>query len=1114
MRIPIYDLIKVGSFEFPRTNTAKSHPICQPHEILLNLKVLFTVAFFALFFLYSPSVKSAGPTNVSGTIFSDTTWRLSNSPYNVVGNVGVATGATLTIEPGVTIQFTGAYQILIKGNLIANGTSSAPIIFTSSTPGVSSGATMLKFEGANLSNSQLSYLQMSYAARAIMVGSGGGEFNPGQPCIGTLTASQVAINNAEVRTGGYDAASKLVLDNATISSSTIIGQYPRSEPIEIRNSSISSSTIHSDSYNYGITLSSSTVNSTQFRLGCCGANFNLNNSTIQDSSISEGGGSPVVGPVAISNSKLIRTPINLPASNFTISNSLFRFNSTPGMRFGNGAISYSSFMGDGTGVGMELTGYYGYGIGGSITISNTTFAQNLVGLKLTGANAASFMNNNFIHNTIYNLENRRSGPITATGNYWGTNDANQISARIYDYYDDIDLGAVNSSGYLPTPSTAAPVSPPMNVQATLSGSNVVVSWSANPESDTAGYKVHYGSTSSYPYQNVVDVGNVINYALSGLSSTVHYIAVTAYDVDADGIDDWTDGNESWFSSEVTADLTPPTVQFSQSTFSANENTAQATIAVTLSKQYGSTVTVAYATSDGTAAAGSDYTSNSGTLAFAPGETSKTFAVPILDDSLDEDNEIFNVALSNPSNATLGAPSSATVTILDNDTPPAVQFSVGAYSVDESAGTVAITITLSAASGRQLTVNYATSDGTAAAGSDYTSNSGTLAFAPGETSKTFGISVIDNLEDAENKTVNMTLSSPSNATLGARSDATLIVEDDDAPPVMINVPDDPSQPVDVSITLSTGTAQLTLENISAGGLVAVTVSKIPPSSTPNTFSLLGIYYDLSAPSVNFGRATIRLPYRDSDVTAAGISEQSLRLLHFENGVWKDITTSLDTNANIIAGIVESFSPFVLGVQNMQNCAVSINNGAAFTGHLDVTIFSNMPGAAEQMVSNDAGFTGAQWQPYNSAVTWSVTDPGNRIVTLLVYARLRDTNGSLLCSGLTMNDDIIYDPLAPSINAVIVQPSQETALRMPASGGITLQISAADQQGGSGVADMQIGMDTNFTGARWQPLSATVQVTAQPSDKLYVRVRDAAGNRSDTVSVNVSGQHSIFLPTVVR
>jgi hypothetical protein len=89
------------------------------------------------------------------------------------------------------------------------------------------------------------------------------------------------------------------------------------------------------------------------------------------------------------------------------------------------------------------------------------------------------------------------------------------------------------------------------------------------------------------------------------------------------------------------------------------------ITIILSAVSGQNVTVNYATSNGTASAGSDYGATSGTLTFAPGQTSVSFTIPVIDDSLNEADETVNIALSNPSNATLGSPANATLTIIDS-----------------------------------------------------------------------------------------------------------------------------------------------------------------------------------------------------------------------------------------------------------------------------------------------------------------------------------------------------------------------------------------------------------------------------------------------------------------
>ena len=111
------------------------------------------------------------------------------------------------------------------------------------------------------------------------------------------------------------------------------------------------------------------------------------------------------------------------------------------------------------------------------------------------------------------------------------------------------------------------------------------------------------------------------------------------------------------------------VQLTVAGVSVQENAGTATITVTRTGGTGQAVSVDFATSDGTALTGRDYTATSGTITFAPGETTKTITIPITDDMIVEDNETFTITLTNATGfASLGAQSSAVVTIVDNDLP--------------------------------------------------------------------------------------------------------------------------------------------------------------------------------------------------------------------------------------------------------------------------------------------------------------------------------------------------------------------------------------------------------------------------------------------------------------
>ncbi|MCI0345724.1 MAG: S8 family serine peptidase, partial [Chloroflexi bacterium] len=193
----------------------------------------------------------------------------------------------------------------------------------------------------------------------------------------------------------------------------------------------------------------------------------------------------------------------------------------------------------------------------------------------------------------------------------------------------------------------------------------------------------------------------------------------------------------------------------------DSGTQNATFNVTLSATSSQTVTVKYATANGTATAGSDYSSVPlTTLTFSPGQTTKLVSVAVSGDTLDEPDETFFVNLSAPTNATLGD-GQGVGTILDND--PAPQLAIGDASVLEGAP-AAFSVTLTPASGRVVTVAYTTSNGTAVAGSDYAAAAGSLSFAPGETSKTITIATTGDTAVEPDESFSVSLSGATNATI--------------------------------------------------------------------------------------------------------------------------------------------------------------------------------------------------------------------------------------------------------------------------------------------------------------------------------------------------------------
>ncbi|MGV1088564.1 MAG: Calx-beta domain-containing protein, partial [Mycobacterium sp.] len=201
----------------------------------------------------------------------------------------------------------------------------------------------------------------------------------------------------------------------------------------------------------------------------------------------------------------------------------------------------------------------------------------------------------------------------------------------------------------------------------------------------------------------------------------------------------------------------------------------------MSKASTTAVAVAYATtSNGTATAGEDYVAGAGTLTFAAGETVKSVTVGVIGDTTVESNETFTVKLSTPSGATISH-ARATGTILNDDTAPVLPtLSIADVSTAEGnsgTSTMAFTVTLSKAATTLVAVNYATANGTATAGSDYSAASGTINFAAGETAKTVTVAVSGDTTAEPAETLTVSLSAPSGATV-ARATATGTIVDDD------------------------------------------------------------------------------------------------------------------------------------------------------------------------------------------------------------------------------------------------------------------------------------------------------------------------------------------------
>ncbi|WP_242057682.1 Calx-beta domain-containing protein [Nostoc sp. FACHB-87] len=233
------------------------------------------------------------------------------------------------------------------------------------------------------------------------------------------------------------------------------------------------------------------------------------------------------------------------------------------------------------------------------------------------------------------------------------------------------------------------------------------------------------------------------------------------------------------------DAAPGIIAFSGANYSINED-GTPIVAVTLNRTGGSNgaVSVILTPSNGTATASADYNNTPITVNFANGETSKIVTIPIVDDTQFESDETINLTLTNPTgSATLGNQNTATLTIINNDTPQQgfLAFSNATYSVNEDGTPItAVTITRTGGSDGEVTATISLDDGSATAPQDYNNNPITVTFANGDnTPKIITIPIVNDTVVEGTETINLSLTNPTGgASIGSQNTAVVAIADDD------------------------------------------------------------------------------------------------------------------------------------------------------------------------------------------------------------------------------------------------------------------------------------------------------------------------------------------------
>ena len=495
--------------------------------------------------------------------------------------------------------------------------------------------------------------------------------------------------------------------------------------------------------------------------------------------------------------------------------------------------------------------------------------------------------------------------------------------------------------------------------------------------------------------------------------------------------------------------TLPVASMAASTASVSEGAGSATIAVRLDSAADQNVTVGYTVSSESTdtAEVDDYTEvSSGSLAISAGDTSTDITVAITPDSVDEDDETFTVALSNPVGATLGTIAKTVVTITDDDAAGikvnlpenaatteenagTVEFTVAlssrpddsvtvtVTSSDETEGTVspetltfeadndngriwsagqtvtvtgrddeeadgdvgysvqlapsssdanygnlepvdislvnidddlsilslegggdipeggsgdavetAFVVTLDPARNHEVTVDYATADGTAAAGDDYVETSGTLVFSPGETAKTVSVTVNGDDEVEADETFALSLSNPSNGQIDPQNaEAETVILNDDEAVVSAEACGEafPSGTTTVRISCSSGLPEIDLKIILPARLTrnGDPIEKVTVTLAPSGQEIHGGLFGFTGDSDHHSLVDIDIsPIPDGDVTVGlpvtshlreHAGEQRLFLIRHSDGTWEELESS--PRDHRIHADVNGFSPFAVAYE---------------------------------------------------------------------------------------------------------------------------------------------------------------------------------------------------------
>jgi len=319
----------------------------------------------------------------------------------------------------------------------------------------------------------------------------------------------------------------------------------------------------------------------------------------------------------------------------------------------------------------------------------------------------------------------------------------------------------------------------------------------------------------------------------------------------------------------------PYITFEQLQVNVAENRPTLEIDVIRTNGIFGSVAIEYFTSNGTAMAGTDFSATTGILFFADGQIRGKIVTGLIDDSLNESDETFEIRLRNPiAGARIGQNSNLLVSIIDNDVPGVLNIVATNNTTDEASGQVVLRVERSQGAVGAVSVDYTTMNGTATAGSDYMQTDGTLHFAASEFNRSVVVPILQDSAIEGTEWFSFKISNPSGgALLGAASNAVIDISDDD---LQIQF-----SAAEFSVTESVGNA---LVKVKRSGDLSVT-SRID-YATVNANALSGSDYIYVSGTLTFEpgqtELTIAVPMINDDLIEGADESFLVRLFNPSNG----------------------------------------------------------------------------------------------------------------------------------------------------------------------------------------------------------------------------------------